>query len=203
MNDNTADVSAPPNGRITRRRWAIALWIAQVLATVVAVAACAAEVESILFSGPALACIGWLLALVVRPLHAWSVSLYGLSSPVVVAICAALIALCRWGPNEAEGPILAIYFIYAFLSIPAALAVFPIILQWRTSAAKWWRFPGQYSLRGLLLFTTALCITVPILRFLFVSVRHNDTVIFSLFALATLTLVGFSLYIFVASRRCR
>src|SRR5688572_20806012 len=90
--NHTCRQMAAPRYHHLRRRGAIALWIAQVLATVVGVAACAAEIESILFTGPALALIGLVLALVTRPLRSWSVLLYSLSGPLMSAFCAALIA---------------------------------------------------------------------------------------------------------------
>jgi hypothetical protein len=192
-----------PHLQNARRRWAIAFWTAQVLATVVAVAACAIEIESILVTGPALAVVGLMLAIAARPLRSWSMLLYSLSGPLVSAFCATLIAALRWGPGEAEGPILGIFFIYAFLSIPTALMVFPEIRQWSTSPQSWLHWPWRYSLKSLLLVTTALCVAVPALRFLFGNVRRNDTIIFSLFVLVTMSLVGFLLFVFVAGRRVR
>ena len=208
MNQNSAEASnftrqyaTKPHRHDARRRGAIALWTVQVLATVAAVAACAAKIESILFTGPSLAVIGLILAIVTRPLRSWRVLLYSLSGPFVAAFCAALIAVFRWGPGDAEDPILAILFIYTFLSIPTALSVFPEILQWSSSPPKWSPPRWRYSLRSLLLVTTALCIVVPALRFLFLNARRNDTIIFSLFVLVTMTLAGIALSAFVADRR--
>jgi hypothetical protein len=184
-----------------RRRGAIALWTAQVLATVAAVAACAAKIESILFTGPSLAVIGLILAIVTQPLRSWRVLIYSLSGPFVAAFCAALIVVFHWGPGEAEEPILAILFIYAFLSILTALFVFPEILQWSALPPTGPPLRWRYSLRSLLMVTTALCIAAPALRFLFVNVRRSDTIIFSLFVLVTMTLAGIALCAFVAGRR--
>ncbi len=177
------------------------MWTVQVLATVAAVAACAAKIESILFTGPALAVIGLMLAIATRPLRSWRVLLYSLSGPFVAAFCATLIAVFRWGPGDAQEPILAILFIYAFLSIPTALFVFPEILQWSASPSTWSPLRWRYSLKSLLIVTTALCIAAPALRFLFVNVRRNDTIVFSLFVLVTMTLAGIALCAFVAGRR--
>ena len=208
MHHNSAEASnftrqpaTEPQRHAARRRAAIALWTVQVLATVAALAACAAEIESILFTGPALAVIGLMLAIVTRPLRSWRVLLYSLSGPFVSAFCAALIAVFDWGPGDAEEPILAILFIYAFLSIPTALFVFREILQWSASPPTWSPLRWRYSLRSLLMVTTALCIAAPALRFLFVNVRRNDTIIFSLFVLVTMTLAGIALCAFVAGRR--
>jgi hypothetical protein len=184
---------AGPHWNNARRGSAIGLWAAQVLLTVAAVAACAAEIESILFTGPALALVGVILA-------SWSVVAYSLSGPLLSAFCATLIVVFRWGPNEAEHPILAILFVYAFLSIPTALFVFPEILQWSTWPPRS-PFSWRYSLRTLLVITTVLCVAVPALRFLFINVRRNDAIIFSLFVLLTMSMVGFSLFMFVAGRR--
>jgi hypothetical protein len=90
MHHNSAEASnftrqhaTEPQRHDARRRAAIALWTVQVLATVAALAACAAEIESILFTGPALAVIGLILAIVTRPLRSWRVLLYSLHGSVI------------------------------------------------------------------------------------------------------------------------
>jgi hypothetical protein len=200
-NDNHScrQITAPRHHEL-RRRAAVALWSAQVLATVVGVAACAAEIETILFTGPALALIGLNLALVTRPLRSWRVIVYSLSAPIMSAFCATLIAVFRWGPNEAEDPILVIFFIYAFVSIPIALIVFPVIFQWSTMLLSWPPFPWQYSLKSLLLVTSALCVVIAALRFLLIHITGNDGIIFSAYVLVTMGLVGILLLMFAAGR---
>ena len=193
---HTADTPKP-----NRRKLALGAWAAQVLVTIAAVVACAIDIETILTTGPALAISGLALALVAHPLRSWSMLGYSLSGPLVSAFCAALIALFQWGPNQAEDPILVILFIYALLSIPTALFVFPKILHWSTSPQSRTPLPWRYSLKSLLLVTTALCVAVPALRFLIVNVRRNDYVIFSIFVLVTMSLAGVAFFTFVAGRR--
>jgi hypothetical protein len=186
--------------KTTRRKLALVAWAAQVLSTVAALAACAAEIHTILFTGPALAVSGFALALVTRPLRSWSVLGFSLSGPGVVALGATLIAVFRWGPDDAEVPILAILFIYTLLSVPVALTLFPEILRWSVSATSQNAF-WQYSLKSLLVLTTALCVTVPIIRALLIHIGAADSFIFSTFVMVTLALIGLSVWMFQAGRR--
>jgi hypothetical protein len=199
----TASSNPPANQAIssTRQKWAIGLWTAQVLATVTAVAACAAEIHSILFTGPALTLAGLALAVVARPLCSWSVLGYSLSAPLISAIGAVSIAMFRWGPDEAEDPILAILFLYAFVAIPAALIVFPQLLNWSILPRPGATFPWQFSLKSLLLITTSVCVVVTALRFVFATSTLADYLVFSLFVVVTMSLVAYCVFIFVAGRR--
>jgi hypothetical protein len=191
--------SCPVN--TTRRKLALVAWAAQVLSTVAAVAACAAEIHTILFTGPALTFSGLALALLTRPLCSCRVLGFSLSGPGVAALCATLIAVFRWGPGDAEGPILVILFIYTFVAVPTALIVFPELLRWSVSAASHNAVFWQYSLKSLLVLTTALCIAVPILRLLIANIRRADSVIFLTFVIVTMALIGLSLWMFRAGRR--
>jgi hypothetical protein len=183
------------------RELAVAAWTGQLLATIAALAAGAATIESILVTGPALTASGMALALLTRSLRSWSVFGYGLSGPLVAALCATLIAVFEWGPSEAEGPILAILFIYAFVSISAGLIIFPQILRWRVPSTSPTASLWQFSLKSLLVLTTAMCVAVPMIRALFSDVRRN--VIFPIFVVVTMALIGFSLWMFRAGRRLR
>jgi hypothetical protein len=183
------------------KKVALGAWAAQILATIAAVAACAVDVESILFTGPALTFSGTALALVTRSLRSWNVLAYGLSGPLVSALGALLILVFSWGPSEAQEPILAISILYAMLSIPTALIVFPKILYWTASPRPWAPFPWQFSLKSLLLVTTATCVVVPLFRFLLTNSFRGDYIIFSVFVLVTVSLMGLSLFVFVAGRR--
>jgi hypothetical protein len=53
----------------------------------------------------------------------------------------------------------------------------------------------------LLLVTTATCLIVPLFRFLLTYSSRGDFIVFSLFAVVTMSLVGVSLAAFMAGRR--
>jgi hypothetical protein len=183
------------------KKLALIAWAIQVLATITVVVACAIAVHSVLVIGPALTLSGLALALITQPLYSWSVFGYGLSGPLVCSLCALLILAQGWGPNEAEGPIQAISVIYAVISIPIALIVFPKILHWGAWPQPWGRWPWRFSLKSLLLVTTATCLIVPLFRFLLTYSSRGDFIVFSLFAVVTMSLVGVSLAAFMAGRR--
>lgn len=187
--------------RIARSKWAIGLWAAQVLATIAAILAGAVEIESIIGTGPAMSITGLALAFVARPLRSWRVLLFSLSAPVLCALCAFLIALFRWDPGEAQTPIMVILSIFGLLAIPAAAMSLRSILLWHNLDNSRRPFVWRYSLRSLLVTTTALCVLLALGRLVVVFVGLQERLVFGLFSLATLTLVGTVLCCYIAGRR--
>jgi hypothetical protein len=189
--------------KLTTRRQKLALvaWAAYVLATIVAVAACAAEVESIVVTFPVLAINGLALVLLARPLYSWPLLAFGIAGPLVSVISAGLIIMFQWRPGQASGPVLAILCIYASLAFPAALFALRELLNWSDAPAPWWPVSMQFSLKSLLVLTTALCVVVPLVRFVIVNRSHSDFIIFGLFILITISFVGVAIYVFLYDRR--
>jgi hypothetical protein len=181
-----------------RRKWTIVALLVQLAVTIFAVAACAVDIETILYSGPALALSGMATVALGRPLCSRPVVAYGLSAPLVCAVGAALIVAFKWGPGEAEEPILVLLAVYtALIAIPAAVIALPVVFQWQPMRVDRKPFNWQFSLRSLLLVTTAACILVPIVKFAFTERSPNDLWIFGIFIVLSIGLVGLSIFLFV------
>ena len=138
--------------------WALGLWLAQAVMITVAMIAAAIRLETIVGTGPVLSVIGLALARATRSLRSWAERLFALSGSLISEFCALLIAIFRWGPDQARHPILTIGAIYILLAIPIAWESLRQILQWQIDATSregtFWRF----SLKSLLILTTAACV---------------------------------------------
>jgi hypothetical protein len=206
LRQRSAKEAVPPLARTKssrRRKWAIAAWGLQFLTTVAAVVACAAEVHTVLATGPALTLSGLALVTLARPACSARQFAYGVSAPSVCAFGAALIVLFKWGPAEAATPILAILSIYALVSLPVALLVLPELLRWQPSPTTGGPFSWQFSLRSLLAVTTALCVVITIIRLLFAIPSRGEPLFFGGFVAVTLILTAILLLVFLADRRKR
>ena len=181
-----------------RQRWAIALWGLQVLATLVAAAAAAVDVESIIGTGPALTVAGVALVIVARPARSWWVLAMSLSAPAVCIFCAALIVACEWGPSDAQTPISIIAAGYAVLATPLAAVALRQILDWRSAQPP---FPWRYSMKSLLMLVTAVCLLAAGYRTLASGSLYGNVNGFVVFILAAVTLVGVALALFIKGRR--
>jgi hypothetical protein len=204
LRERSAKQAAPQLARTKsgrRRKWAIAAWGLQFLATVVAVVACAVEVHTVLATGPALTLSGLAFVTLARPACSARVFAYGASAPFVCAFGAALIVLFKWGPAEAAAPILAVLSIYAFVSLPVALFVLPELLRWQPAPTTGGPFSWQFSLRSLLAVTTALCLVITIIRMLFANSSRGEPLFFGVFVAVTLILTAILLFVFLADRR--
>jgi hypothetical protein len=190
----------PRSPKTRRQKWAIGLWAVQVLVTIVAVIACAVDVESVVGTLPALSTAGIALALLTRPLGSWKVIVFSLSSPLISALCATLIAGFPLSPRDAQVPITTTLFFYALYSIPAAIVVVPDIVRWSVAPYALARLPRQFSLKSLLILTTGLCIALPALGFVFRNSTHPDYLMFALFTLVTIGLVALAATILIIDR---
>ena len=195
----TGKTQLPRISPTRRRKLALGAWGAQVLTTIVAVVLCALDVETIIGTGPALTLSGLALVVLARPLRSARVLTYGLSGPLVCALGATLIAGFQWGPRDAATPILAILIVYACVSIPAALLAIRDLLPWQPAPEVRRPIPLQFSLRSLLLVTTALCVLITLFRFIFGS-ASEEPIIFGTFVVVTICLVGVTLFLFVVDR---
>ena len=206
LRQRSAKEAVPPLARTKssrRRKWAIAAWGLQFLTTVVAVVACAAEVESIIATGPALTFSGLALVTLARPVCAARLFAYGISAPFLCAFCAALIVLFEWGPGEAALPVLVVLSMYALVSLPAALVVLPELLRWQPAPTPGGPFSWQFSLRSLLAVTTAFCVLITIIRLMFANSSRGEPFVFGIFVAVTLGLTVILLFVFIADRRKR
>jgi hypothetical protein len=194
-------VSGSSNTR--RRSWAIGFWAIKILTTIVALVACAVDVESIVATLPVLTIAGLALALLTRPLGSWKVIAYCLSGPLISSLCAAFIAGFRWSQGEAQVPITTILFFYALYSLPAAIVIAPEIFRWFLAPYASAALPLQFSLKSLLLLTTALCIVLPLFGFVFRNSTRGDYLVFGLFTLVTIGLVALAMTIFITDRQRR
>lgn len=167
---------------------ATAVWAAQLVATVGMVIPAFVEIEWIMGAGPILSIAGLVMATFARRLQSTVVLLYGLSGPLVCALCAALIAINSWGPEESRAPIGVIIVVYAILAVPLAIVAF---LQIRWPYAEPSAKPPrawQFSLRSLLVLMTAVCVVIAVGRLLFRNVSRDESYFFGGYALACIVL---------------
>lgn len=183
----------------TRGKWALVLWGLQVLVTLIAAAAAAADVESIMGTGPALAVVGVALALVARPLRSWWVLTLSLSAPAICVLCAALIVTFGWGPIAAQTPISAILIGYALLAVPLAVVALRCILRWQAEQRL---FVWRYSMKSLLVLVTVVGVLTAAVRAVVMDTwLFGEYYGFAAFILATAALAGLAAYLFIKDRR--
>ena len=103
-----------------------------------------------------IAIIGFALAGVTRQLHSFQVLIVSLSAPLVSALCAALIVIFSWGPNEAVWPICSLLTVYSVVAIPALVFAYAHIAKSSESPKQAW----QFSLKSLLILTTVICVVL-------------------------------------------
>jgi hypothetical protein len=184
------------------KRWALGLWSAQVVMTVAAIIAAAIKLETIVGTGPILSVIGLALARATRPLRSWAAQLFALSGPMVSAFCALLIAVLHWGPDVARRPILTIGAIYILLAIPIAWQSLQQVLQWQVDATSREGTLWQFSLKSLLILTTAAGVLLLPARWILKELPlANFSIGFGLYAGVTAALAGVALWRFVSRRR--
>jgi hypothetical protein len=167
------------------------LCLIQVAGAVVAAIAVWVAVESIVFVGPALAVLGYVIATIAirnpsrRLLH------YGLWHPLITALFALAIAGFELGPDDARVPALLLFGVNLFVvgTWCSALLTGPDSVRHRCPAAS--RGAGiRFSLRGALVATTILCVVLAIAVSLAWQREWPYFIVYSLlmFALASLYL---------------
>jgi hypothetical protein len=135
----------------------------------VAVLASAADVESIVVTGPLLSVLGIGVAVFWR---APSQILLGLSVPLLSVAVFLLIFLQSWGPSTAQRTVTAILLGYEFAILPLGLwAFYGALVQMLSGLAPLAPATRQFSIRGLLLVTLLVGIDMAIVR---VAMRHGD-----------------------------
>lgn len=100
------------------------LLLGQTAAILIAVAAAAIEIETIVGSGPLLSVTGLFISLASfranRPLGLY----FGLSAPTISLLCCTLIVFFTWGPAQAYSPILSLLIVYALISTPFGILAY-------------------------------------------------------------------------------
>lgn len=180
---------------------ATALWAAQLVATVGMVIPAFVEIEWIMGAGPLLSIAGLVMAAVACRLQSTVVLLYGLSAPLVCALCAGLIAINSWGPEESRLPIGVIIVVYALLVVPLAWGAFRQIRQPRAEPRDMPPRDWQFSLRSLLILMTAVCVVIAVAQFFVRNVPRDESFLFGSYALLCIVLsTGVAWRFYVANR---
>jgi hypothetical protein len=187
------------------RKFAIALWVAQVLAAVVMFMAAAIKIESIVGTGPALSIIGLLLAIVTRRLNSWESMAFGVSGPLVCAVGAMLIAINHWGPGKAARPISMLLAAYLLAATPLAFLSLRAIRRWQVFVLPGQRRAWQFSMKALMIWMTVVCVLVTAGQYVAQRLDENslrgEAYFFGGFAAAAFVLSGAILWRFLAKRR--
>ena len=186
----TTQAGEPIKPMSRRQKAAIGLLAAQCVTVLIALAAATVEIESIVWSGPALAAIGVALAYTARPLHSFAVTAFGLSGPMLAAFGAGLIAAFGWGPNSAKVPITSLIAIYALIAVPWAVFSLRRILAWTSAPLP--QFVWQFSLKSLIVAMTALCLLLVLLRG--AMMLRGEMLGFALFSIAMFGVTSVVLY---------
>ena len=181
------------------RKLAIGLWVSQCLSAFAMIGFAAGySIESILATGPILACTGLLLGLATRPLQSWSILAFALSAPAVCTLIAILIAVFNLSPEEATSPTIVILGAYIVLMLPLAILSWRAIYRWSTFARNAERRLLQFSIKTLLIVMTSVCIVVGACKLIFVYVGLDELLIFGGFAIVSLLLCGLVIWRFMA-----
>lgn len=169
---------------------------------IVMVVGASVDVPSILVAGPLFSLIGLLLALLARPLRAWSVLAFGLSAPLICVICAMCIVVFRWNPAAARIPVPALLGALMILSAPLAAIAFKRLYA-ASSTTELAPSGVQFSLRLLLVVVTGLCILLVIGKTITSAAANPDQTIFTIFAVVTFGAVVVVAALFVNTKRAR
>jgi hypothetical protein len=170
------------------KNFAIALWLAQVLAAIGMLIAVVIDIETILVTGPILAAVGLLLALATGSIQSWSALAFSLSGPFVTAFISFLIAVFDFSPEEAYTPTIAVLITYLALFWPIAFMAFLRIRRWRTTAIGFNRPVVRFSMKTLLIVMTATCIVIAGGKLLFDSLPPDEAYLFGGFTFTVLVL---------------
>jgi len=167
--DQLADPPKPGSGRLGRRlagdsgvaAFAV-LGAIQLLGISGSVIAAAAEVESIVGTGPVFSilglvvCIGWIYS------RSLATFVFGLSASVISLFVLALIMGLNWSPGDASVPVPLILLAYEAVIVPVGLVSLhrAIARPSRKSSKRKW----QFKLRSLLLATTLAGVAAAVVR---------------------------------------
>ena len=161
--------------------------------------AAAMEIESILVTGPLLTIIGLLFATVTRRIGSIAVLVYGLSGPLMCALCAGLIAYYSWGPEPSRRPINSIIVAYTALIAPVAIGTFYRIRRFPAQSYARQPYAWRYSLKSMLVVMTAVCVLIAATQTLMRLVPRGESLIFGGYALVCVTLSAIVVWRFVAA----
>jgi hypothetical protein len=101
-------------------RWTYALAAAQAAATVLAMLACWAKVETVTVTAPAVSLLGMGVALGGWRRKSTRAVVFGLSAAWVSVLGFVMIVTAEWSPRQAHAPLAALATFYALTVVPAA-----------------------------------------------------------------------------------
>jgi hypothetical protein len=108
-----------------------------------------------------------------------------------------MIAVFNLSPGQAHAPVVALLSTYLLFALPAAVVPFRLIRRWEPPTAAqppcW-----QFSVKTLLLVTTAICIFIALCRFLIAVSVDDEIVFFGGFTLCVIALCSVLIWLFVA-----
>ncbi|MCH5378174.1 MAG: hypothetical protein JJ992_29815 [Planctomycetes bacterium] len=123
------------------------LVILELLGIIAGVTAAVAEIETIVFFGPACSLLALIIATLSYRRNVRLAFLFGLSVPTIAVVCFVAIFGLEWSPREAYFPIASISFLYAVVAVP--LGVFALLELRQADLSK--RQVGfQYGIAQLL-----------------------------------------------------
>ncbi|QDU86812.1 hypothetical protein Pla175_01650 [Pirellulimonas nuda] len=160
----------PPSETAHPRPFKLLLLIS--LVALAAAAAATYTVESILFSGPLLAGLGLFSLLCRRRQSNLWVVLLSAATPAVTVAIAASIAVFRIGSHEANPGVCSFLWLYALLHGVVVLGVLPRVACTQQGGAPLPAWP-RFSMRALLMITTAVCLTLAAARHLRISDEYS------------------------------
>jgi hypothetical protein len=167
-------------------------------------AAATIEIELIVGTGPALTVVGFALALVARPFRSWLIVGFALSGPAICFLCAMIIARFRLDPSDAKEPIPVILGAYVLIALPFGIAALRQLLRGPLERASTEDTGWRFSLKSLLLLTTATCVFIAIARAAIPTVQAAvpsvggaaEYFVFDVFNLVTAALIAATVYFF-------
>jgi hypothetical protein len=176
-----------------RHRVAIGLWAALLVAAVVTAIGFFGEEESVIFTGPIVAVVGALFAMIAWPVRTWRALLFGLSAPLTIGTAAILAAL---NPRDAD-EIFGVVVVYAIVVLFWARSALTALTNWPSddpgiamplvsSAAN----PWQFSLKSVLWVMTGVAVCSALCHLLFREIRQDELRLVALFGVLTLALCG-------------
>ena len=189
--EDAARITARRLKFVPGRKWAIGIWYAQVIASLGAMIAALVNIESIIVTGPLASFLGLALAFIARRLRSRSVLWFGLSAPIMWALCATLIVAFDLGPSEARLPISAVIIVCCALSAPLAVRA---LRAARHFPSRPTRVVWQYSLKSLLIVMTLLCLLLVAVRWAIND--GSDKAAFVLFIAVMAALAGLAWWYF-------
>lgn len=136
------------------------LVLAQLLGILTAAIVALAEIESILFSGPALSLGGIVIAVLAYRRRAVMAFAFGVYAPSAALFCFLLIYTQRWGPSEADQPISLLMIALSLVALPLGFFAFDDMRRRPLDRGR----RAQFRIATLLGLTAAIAVVLGLLR---------------------------------------